>query len=485
MNKLDWYVLRSFIKPLVPTVAIMVFFFLMQMVWKYIDDLAGKGIEWYTILELMVYWAASVVPFALPVSILFASLLTFGNFGEHYEMAAMKSSGISLFRGIRSLIFLNVAIAIGAFYFYNNVIPVANLKGQSLLINISKSKPAFHITPGIFYKGFEGYSIKIGEKQGEGEQLLKDIYIYDHKENKKGNHKVLTAASGIMRTVANDQYLEIELHQGSTYEDIVKKDRDERLKMPWARSEFDTAFIRFALSGFANDDLYKTRRRDFMMMNTQQLKEKADTLEEQLSERQAHFEKNLQGKYKFTYIESETADNDEALEANLLNNLVSGMRIRASQNAIRLARSNLDYLRQQKREMEWRRETYMRHWIEYYKKFALGVSVLIMFFIGAPLGSIIRKGGIGLPLVISTVAFLVYHILNTTFEKMGREMLMDVTTAVWLPSLILAPMALWLTWSASSDRSLVSGEWFSTLVAKLNKNTHAKPEHDQSPDSSQ
>ena len=161
------------------------FFFLMQMVWKYIDDLAGKGIEWYTILELMFYWAASVVPFALPVSVLFASLLTFGNFGEHYEMAAMKSSGISLFRGIRSLIVLNILIAVGAFFFYNNVIPVANLKGQSLLVNISKSKPAFHITPGIFYNGFEGYSIKIGEKEGDEEQLLRDIYIYDHKENKK------------------------------------------------------------------------------------------------------------------------------------------------------------------------------------------------------------------------------------------------------------------------------------------------------------
>ena len=152
---------------------------------KYIDDLAGKGIEWYTILELMFYWAASVVPFALPVSVLFASLLTFGNFGEHYEMAAMKSSGISLFRGIRSLIVLNILIAVGAFFFYNNVIPVANLKGQSLLVNISKSKPAFHITPGIFYNGFEGYSIKIGEKEGDEEQLLRDIYIYDHKENKR------------------------------------------------------------------------------------------------------------------------------------------------------------------------------------------------------------------------------------------------------------------------------------------------------------
>lgn len=468
MNKLDLYVLRSFIKPLIPTVGIMVFFFLMQMVWKYIDDLAGKGIEWYTILELMFYWAASVVPFALPVSVLFASLLTFGNFGEHYEMAAMKSSGISLFRGIRSLIVLNILIAVGAFFFYNNVIPVANLKGQSLLVNISKSKPAFHITPGIFYNGFEGYSIKIGEKEGDEEQLLRDIYIYDHKENKKGNHKVLTAASGIMRTVGGSRYLEIELHEGSTYEDMVKKDRAERRKMPWARSAFDTAYIRFPLDGFSNDDLYKTRRRDFMMLNTSQLLAKTDTLEEQMKNRQAHFEKNLNGKYKFDYVDVSTGQ-PEVLKPNLMKNLLSGMRIRASQNAIRLARSNLDYLRQQQREMDWREEMYMRHWIEYYKKYALGVAVLIMFFIGAPLGSIIRKGGIGLPLVISTIAFLIFHILNTTFEKMGREMLMDVELASWLPSIILAPIALWLTYSASTDRALLSGEWFNIISSKLRK----------------
>ena len=469
MNTLDRYVLKSFIRPLIPTLGIMVFFFLMQMVWKYVDDLAGKGIEWYIILELMTYWAASVVPFALPVSVLFASLLTFGNFGEHYEMAAMRSAGISLFRGIRSLIILNILIAFAAFFFYNNVIPMANLRGQSLLMNISKSKPAFHITPGIFYNGFDGYSIKIGEKSGEDSELLKDIYIYDHKEAKKGNHKVLTAASGIMRTVANDQYLEIELHDGATYEDIIKKERDDRKKMPWARSEFDTAYIRFSLGNFSSEDLYKTRKRDFMMLNTQQLKEKADTLSAQITERQANFEKNLHGKYKFNYIEISSADNQSALRDDLMQNLVIGMRVRASQNAVRLARSNLDYLRQMEREMEWRKEMHLRHWIEYYKKYALGVSVLIMFFIGAPLGSIIRKGGIGLPLVISTISFLVFHILNTTFEKMGREMLIDVTAAVWIPSIILAPIALWLTYSASTDTALLSGEWYSKLSTRFTR----------------
>jgi lipopolysaccharide export system permease protein len=239
--------------------------------------------------------------------------------------------------------------------------------------------------------------------------------------------------------------------------------------MPWARSEFDTAYIRFSLGNFSSEDLYKTRKRDFMMLNTQQLKEKADTLSAQITERQANFEKNLHGKYKFNYIEISSADNQSALRDDLMQNLVIGMRVRASQNAVRLARSNLDYLRQMEREMEWRKEMHLRHWIEYYKKYALGVSVLIMFFIGAPLGSIIRKGGIGLPLVISTISFLVFHILNTTFEKMGREMLIDVTAAVWIPSIILAPIALWLTYSASTDTALLSGEWYSKLSTRFTR----------------
>jgi lipopolysaccharide export system permease protein len=203
-------------------------------------------------------------------------------------------------------------------------------------------------------------------------------------------------------------------------------------------------------------------------MNTLQLKETADTLALQIAERQQNFTKNLKGKYKFDYIDVASGVSSNISEESVMGNLLSGMRLRASQNAVRLARSNLDYLKQMEREMNWRRETRIRHYLEYYKKFALGASVLIMFFIGAPLGSIIRKGGIGLPLVISTIAFLIFHILNTTFEKMGRELLLEPVVAIWLPSLILAPIALWLTKSASSDTALVSGEWFSKIMARLN-----------------
>lgn len=469
MTRIDRYVLKSFVRPLLPTLGIMVFFFLMQMVWKYVDDLAGKGLEWYVLLELMLYWAASVVPFALPVSVLFASLLTFGNFGENYELAAMKSSGISLLRGMRALIILNVFIAFGAYFFYNNVIPVANLKGQSLLLNIARSKPAFHITPGIFYNGFEGYSIKIGKKEGEGEERLKDIFIYDHHSDKRRNNKVLVAASGVMRTIQNDRFLEVELHQGSMYEDLARKEKEERLRMPWTYSSFDTAYLRFALDKFENSDLYKTRRRDFMMLNTKQLSQKADTLEQQLIEKRQSFNKNLSAKYKFDYIELDAVKEVPDLKDNLMKNINSGMRVRAIQNSIRLATGNLEYLRSMEREMDYRTEYWTRHWLEYHKKYALGASVLIMFFIGSALGSIIRKGGIGLPLVISTVSFLIFHVLNTVFDKMGRELILDPVWAIWIPSLILAPIAVWLVRSASRDTALLSGEWFARWVAKKKK----------------
>jgi len=177
----------------------------MQMVWKYIDDLAGRGIEWYYIVELLFYWSATVMPYALPISVLLSSLMTFGAFGEHYELAAMKSAGISLQRIMRPVTLIVILISIGAFFFANHVIPYANLKAFSLIENISKKKPAFNIRSGIFYSGIDGYSIKIGHKGGENESELEDILIYDHTTN-NGNTKVTSAKTGKMEITPDERY---------------------------------------------------------------------------------------------------------------------------------------------------------------------------------------------------------------------------------------------------------------------------------------
>ena len=465
IKKLDILVLRSFIRPFIPTFLVMVFFFLMQMVWKYIEDLAGRGIEWYYIAELLFYWSAGVLPFALPISVLLSALMTFGTFGEHYELAAMKSAGIPLYRIMRPLIILMLFISVGAFFFYNNVIPVANLKSVSLIENISKKKPAFNIPQGFFYSGIDGYSIKVGKKTGPDGNLLENIMIYDHTSG-NGNTKVTVAKSGSMAITPDERYLEINLKDGHTYEDVSTNTRKERQKHPFIMSQFSEAIIRFSLVQFQSGDLREESSRNFYMMNTKQLMQAADSMKLTIAIRREDFAENFRAKYYFDMVKLDSA-RPEVVQNNVLAYFNQAMSERAVQNALRMARGNVEYINQIMNEFEWRDKVEARHYLEWHKKFALSIACFVLFFIGAPLGAIIRKGGMGAPVVFSFVIFILYHILNTTFEKMGRELVLEPWAAVWIGTLILAPFGIMLTLSAANDSSILSSELYGNFMRFL------------------
>jgi lipopolysaccharide export system permease protein len=462
LKTLDILVLRSFLRPFIPTFLVMIFFFLMQMVWKYIDDLAGRGIEWYYILELLFYWSASVFPFALPISILLSSLMTFGTFGENNELAAMKSAGIPLYRIMRPLVVLMIFVSIGAFFFYNNVIPVANLKSASLIENISKKKPAFNIRQGIFYNGIDGYSIKIGHKGGPDGNELENIMIYDHTDN-EGNIKVTLAKSGKMQITEDERYLEITLRDGYTYEEIQTSTRKDRDKHPFVKARFDEALIRFNLMQFQTTNLREETAKNWYMMNVNQLLENADSVKNSLERRKNAFSENFKGKYYFELVEMDSA-NASALSTNVLANFNQTMSERAVKNALRMARSNIEYINQVISQYEYREKIEARHYLEWHKKFALSFACFVLFFIGAPLGAIIRKGGMGAPVVFSFVIFIIYHILNTTFEKTGRELVLEPWAAIWFGTLILAPFGILLTLSAANDSSILRSEFYGNIV---------------------
>lgn len=432
------------------------------MVWKYIDDLAGRGIEWYYILELLFYWSASVMPFALPISVLLSSLMTFGTFGENNELAAMKSAGIPLYRIMRPLIVLMVFISVGAFFFYNNVIPVANLKSVSLIENISKKKPAFNIRQGVFYGGIEGYSIKIGKKGGDDGNDLENIMIYDHTDN-EGNIKMTIAQRGKMEITDDERYLEVTLRDGHTYEEIQANTRKERNKHPFVKASFEEALIRFNLMQFQSGDLREESAKNFYMMNVDQLLVTADSINSSLERRKNAFSENFKSKYYFELVDMDSA-NADVLTNNILANFNQPMSERAVKNALRMARSNIEYVNQVIGEYEWRKKLEIRHYIEWHKKFALSFACFVLFFIGAPLGAIIRKGGMGAPVVFSFVIFIIYHVLNTTFEKTGRELVLEPWAAVWIGTLILAPFGIILTLSAANDSSLLSSEFYGNII---------------------
>jgi lipopolysaccharide export system permease protein len=464
---LDRYLLAIYIKPFFATFLVMVFFLLMQLLWKYVDDLAGRGVAWYYIAELMFYWSAAVVPMALPLAVLLSSLMTFGSLGEQNELAAFKSGGISLYRIMRPLVVFLTSVAFGSFLFYNYVIPVANLKGENLLINISRQKPALNIRQGIFYAGIEGYSIKIGEKYGPDNSYLRNILIYDHRD-KLGNIKVTAANEGKMTLTPDERFLVFTLYDGKSYEDQQPAKRQDRDRMPFVVNAFDSATIRFNLDDFQTGNLREEHRRDYSMLNVVQLMEAADTLEILFEERRVGFTGLLKEKYLYQQHNHDTTVlQDSLIPSSLIDHMTPQMKLRVIQNALRIARLNKEHLAAVHIEYAWRDKVIARHFIEWHKKFSVSVIVLLLFFIGAPLGAVIRKGGIGVPVVVSVLVFIVYHVLNISFEKMGRELVMLPHAGIWTPTFILLPFACFLTIQAANDSKLLKTEFYRKVFSAL------------------
>jgi lipopolysaccharide export system permease protein len=490
MKIIDRFVLGSFLRPFFVAFIVMVLFLLMQFVWVYIDDLVGRGVEWYYIAELLFYASASVVPRALTLAVLLGSIMTFGAMGEHYELAAMKSSGLSLFRIMRPLLFFMVFVCSGAFMFSNYVIPVANFKSRSLLKNITNAKPALNIRQGVFYSGIEGYSIKIGEKFGEDNNQLRNIYIYDHTAA-AGNLKVITAEQGFMQVSQDEQYLDINLYQGSSYEDRLPNERKDRDNFQFVKTKFDTALIKFNLSSFKNDNLRAGGSKGFDMLNINQLDLAVDSLKQAYATRKTEFSDQMTAKYIFNTLLNELdslpepvdigamAKEDKAVLPNgktqsfegvndtILKNIKSENRTQVVQNALRIARSNKAYFDNTKQEFHWRSKLIARYMIEWQKKFSLSFTCLVLFFIGAPLGAIIRKGGMGMPVVVSIFIFLIYHVTSYSFEKLGRELVWSPFMAMWVANFYLLPFGIFLTYKSANDSAIFNTELYLKPFRKI------------------
>lgn len=464
MKILDSFVLKSFIRPFFITFIVMVLFLLMQFVWVYIDDLVGRGVEWYYITELLFYISATVVPRALPLSILLSSIMTFGGLGENNEMAAMKSSGLSLLRVMRPLMLFVILICVGAFFFFNNIIPIANLKSETLLRNITNKKPALNIRQGVFYNEIEGFSIKIGEKYGPDKSLLRNVLIYDHTA-KQGNIKVIKSERGKMEVSDDDLFLNITLYDGNSYEEQIPDQAKERDNYPLASTSFEKSLIRFNLSEFQGGDMRQGGRKDFDMLDIVQLNHAVDSLEGAFVNRKEEFENQMTDKYFFNNADSVLKP--IKMENNILDNVKEDERYRILQNASRIARSNKTYFSNTGLEYEWRAKYIARHLLEWEKKFSISFSCLVLFFIGAPLGAIIRKGGMGMPVVVSVIIYIIYHVISYSFEKLGRQLIWTPFAATWVANFILLPFGIFLTYKSATDSALFNVELYLKPFQKI------------------
>ncbi|MFH0865309.1 MAG: LptF/LptG family permease [Bacteroidota bacterium] len=455
-KKLYWLMLRSFFGPFLFTLFIAIFVLLMQWLWKYIDDMVGKGLEWTLIAQLLFWAATTMIPMALPLAILLSSIMTFGNLGEHYELVALKSAGISLQKIMSPLIIISILICVAAFYFSNNVLPYANLKMGSLLYDVREQKPALNIKEGIFYNGIDDFVIKVGKKDPDGVTVY-NIMIYDH-TSRMGNTNLTVAEKGTMEMTADKRYLIFSMTNGINYYERTDFHRTST-NHPMQRTIFKEEVRRFDLSAFTmnrtNEEFFKGY---YQMMNQSQLAHTSDSLNARLDTVKKAYVVTMKNNllyynrhYKKDSIVEDTMQN---MTGEFLSNFTKEEQTVIVNYAMSQARNIKDHVFYNNEDFRGRKKYIIRHDIEWHRKFTLSFACLVLFFIGAPLGAIIRKGGLGLPVVVSVVFFVIFHVVSFTFEKMVREGVIPTYIGMWFPSVIFLPLGIFLTIKATSDSTL-------------------------------
>lgn len=451
------------------TFFIALFVLLMQFLWKYIDDLVGKGLEWYVIAELLLYTSATLVPLALPLAILVSSIMTFGNMAEHYEIVAAKSAGISLQRLMMPLVIVSVFICMLAFYFSNTILPFTNLKMGSLLYDVRQQKPALSIKEGVFYNGIDNYSIKIGKKDRDG-QTLYNVMIYDHTKG-LGNTNVIIAEKGKMAMSDDEKYLIVSLTNGYNYEEQNKYLGNTNTH-PLTRSSFQTDLIRFDLSSFklsrTNEDLFKD---NYQMLNLKQLNHAIDSFQIKITLRKKEFLYNLRPYFSFMRDSAETKSLSlvGSKGINALYDIPENERILVMENALNQSRSIKSYFFSLSDEVDGKQKTITRFKVEWHRKLTLSFACFILFLIGAPLGAIIRKGGLGLPVVVSICFFLLFHIISISGEKLAKDSAFTPLQGMWLASMVFLPVGIFLSYKATKDSAIFDRDAYINVFKKLLK----------------
>lgn len=482
----------------------------MEFLWRYIGDLVGKGLEWYTIFEFIFYSIPYLIPNALPLAVLLSTIMTFGNLGERFELVALKSSGASLLRIMRPLLGVMVIIAGLAFYASNILIPRANLSWGALFYDVTHKKPAMNIQDGIFYNELDGFSIRVGKK-GDDNKSIYDVLIYTSAPS--GGIDVIMAESGTMEFTPDERFLVMTLKNGKRYQEMVDNPSYQRT-FPHNTMGFESYSMSMDLGELqlqrSDPELFKD---NYNMLNLKELVVRIDSMGGLIADKQMFLRNYLSAYYhipdssardtfhysaeqlkepfadqlgRFIHLNDSQDNKGDSLQASELlhgagsilrdgmirmNNLPVGTQANTPytrtelvedakqtvRNLTRIVNSTADDMRKLKQRQ-------VRYTIEWHKKFSLALSCILLFFIGAPLGAIIKKGGFGTPMVVALLLFIGYFILQTVGEKLAREMVIEVWNGVWLSTIVLIPMAVFLTYKANRDSKLFDSDYYKGLI---------------------
>lgn len=481
MKIIDRYLIKNFLGPFVLTFFFALFIILMQFLWKYVDDLVGKGLEWYIILKLLFYASATFVAMALPLAVLLSSLMTFGNMGERYEIVALKSAGISIGYLLKPLTGMVIVIACFSFWFSNNVMPVANWKMKTLLYDIKEQKPALSIDEGTFYKGFDNYVIRIGKKHANNEDI-EDILIYDHSRH-QGNCTMTYAKRGVMKMTEDKKYFLFVLYDGYYWDESRNQNSRSNL-YPLSRATFSEQYKRFDLSSFeiqqSDEEFFKS---SYQSMTLSELKHHADTLKHEIDSLKEQATTTLLTNLYFfnCHIRNDSLFDQRKEEPSpyVVSELPISMQHDIYNYAHQAAMGFINAVGFGHDELSYEKKTLYAHQIEMHRKFTMAVACLLFFFIGAPLGSIIRKGGIGVPLVVTVLFFAFYFVVSIIGEKVAKGSVVPVAIGMWFSTFVLIPVCVFLTYKATVDSAVLSAEsytkWWKLFKMKFTKKHEDTP----------
>ena len=464
IKKLDKLILRSFVGPFIATFFIAFFVIMMQTLWKYIDDLVGKDLDIATIGQFIWYASASLITLAMPIAILISSIMTFGNLGEHFELVAIKSAGISLLRFMRPLVGVAIVLCVITFMFANYIIPIANLKFKALYLDIVYKKPALDLKPGTFYTQIPGFSIKVDKKDKDG-KTIHNILIYEQQNQLQDNS--IVAEKGIMQSSRDKKFLEFTLFNGYRYQERGNSTDTSTEFIRMGFKEYKKLFDLSALQMTkTSDTIFKN---DLKMLSARQLSKAIDSLskvnDSLINQATLLFEQQV----PYCVLPDSTWKKVPPLTKNVKrfdDMIPDSAKNTVLENSLNIA-LNLNYnLQSFGLDLYSKKSDLMLGKVEWHRKFSLSLACLVLFFIGAPLGSIIRKGGLGMPLVVAIIFFLLFHLLNMFGEKFAKEEYVSPFIGMWLAIIVLTPLCIFLTYKALHDSQLFNKEFYNRFYKK-------------------
>jgi len=486
---LDRYILTSFIQTFVSVFIILFFIFILQGIWLFISELAGKDLDAWLVTKFLLFYSPKIVPLVLPLSILLASIMTFGNFAENYEFAAMKSSGISLNRAMRSLTIFIFGLSIVAFFFANNVIPKAEYKFLNLRKNIIQRKPAMAIIEGQF-NAVGSFNIKVEKKSGENGEKLTGVTIHKRKPG-AANATIIRSKTGLLTSNEKSNLLQLELFDGYYYEEVNSQKPEDRQKLPFAKSSFSKQIMNIDLTSLNNNDEDSEEvAHTNNMLNVSELRYTLDSLESNYDKDAKSVAANLVQRPNSVLFtprpmvpvilkDTATVKKDSVKEAkeaaikakndtpkDLLALVAKTDRLRVLEVAANNVNSTEYVVTSGKSELLEKIKNINNHWLALYDKYVIAFACILMFFIGAPLGAIIRKGGLGLPIVFAVLIFIIFHFINTFGRKLAQENGIPPFLGSWMSTFVLSPLAVLLTYRATNDIGLISFDNFITPIQK-------------------